>query len=254
METVRCEVCVEGVPGALAAAEGGAHRIELCAGLVEGGTTPSLGALGVVLERVRIDTTVLVRPRGGDFLYTPEEMEVMIRDVRSIRDAGAFGIAIGALARDGGVDEEAMAAVMEAAGPMSVTFHRAFDMARDPWRTLDTLVELGVDRILTSGLEKSVPEGTDLIRGLVSAAGGRISIMPGGGIRRENVAGIVRETGVREVHFTAFTRGESPMLHQNSRPRMGAAEVPGEFDRLLTDPLEVRAVLQALDSASLGGH
>ena len=176
METVRCEVCVEGVPGALAAAEGGAHRIELCAGLVEGGTTPSLGALGVVLERVRIDTTVLVRPRGGDFLYTPEEMEVMIRDVRSIRDAGAFGIAIGALARDGGVDEEAMAAVMEAAGPMSVTFHRAFDMARDPWRTLDTLVELGVDRILTSGLEKSVPEGTDLIRGLVSAAGGRISI------------------------------------------------------------------------------
>lgn len=135
---------------------------------------------------------------------------------------------------------------------MSVTFHRAFDMARDPWKTMDALVEFGVDRILTSGLERSVREGIGLVKGLVSAAAGRISIMPGGGIRKENVAGIVRETGVREVHFTAFTRGESPMLHRNARPRMGAAEVPGEFDRLLTDPLEVRAVLQALDSESVG--
>lgn len=248
MERVRCEVCVEGVLGALAAADGGAHRVELCAGLVEGGTTPSIGTVSSVLRELEIDTSVLIRPRGGDFLYAPEELEVMIRDIRGIRDAGAFGIAVGVLTRQGTVDQKAMEAVMDAAGGMSVTFHRAFDMVEDPWKALETVVDLGVDRILTSGLERSVPEGIGLIKGLVSAARGRISIMPGAGIREQNVKEIVRDTGVHEIHFTGFSRGESPMLHRNPRPRMGAEEVPGEFDRIYTDPQKVRAILQALDS------
>jgi len=240
---VTCEVCVEGVSGALAAAEGGAHRIELCAGLVEGGTTPSVGTLSAVLEAGSVDTMVLVRPRGGDFLYSDAELDVMVRDVRAVGAAGALGIATGALTREGEVDEVATAALREAAGDMSFTFHRAFDMTRDPLQALETLIELGVDRILTSGQAKSVPEGLDLIRELVGVAGDRIIIMPGAGIREENVRTVIRETGVREIHFTAFVEGESPMIHRNPRPLMGASRVPAEYELLLTDPGVVRAFL-----------
>lgn len=243
---IKCEVCVEGLPGALAAAEGGAHRVELCAGLVEGGTTPSLGTLGLVLDRVGIDTVVLVRPRGGDFLYTPEELETILRDVDTVRGLGAFGIAAGALTTEGTVDVLAMERILEAAGPLSVTFHRAFDMVRDTGEALDTLVGLGVDRILTSGQHRSVPEGQDLVRELVQQAGQEVSIMPGGGLREENIREIVLTTGVREVHFTAFSHWESPMVHRNHRPLMGADRVPGEYERISTDPEGVRRIVGAL--------
>lgn len=243
---ITCEVCVEGLPGALAAAEGGAHRIELCAGLVEGGTTPSLGTLRLVLDRVGIDTVVLVRPRGGDFLYALEELDTLLMDVGTVRDLGAFGIATGALTAQGTVDVVAMERILEEAGPLSVTFHRAFDMVRDPGEALETLVGLGVDRILTSGQHRSVPEGQDLIRELVRRAGQRISIMPGGGIREGNIREIVRATGVREVHFTALSYRDSPMVHRNLRPLMGADRVPGEYERISTDPEEVRRVVGAL--------
>jgi len=244
---ITCEVCVEGLPGALAAAEGGAHRVELCAGLVEGGTTPSSGTLSLVLERVKVDTVVLVRPRGGDFLYSDDELDTLLMDVAAARHAGAYGIATGALTRDGSVDVPAMERVMEAATPMSVTFHRAFDMVRDPWEALEILIRLGVDRVLTSGQEGSVPEGLTFIREAVGRAAGRISIMPGGGLRRENIREIVRETGVREVHFTAFTWGESLMSHRNLRPLMGADRVPGEYERMSTDPRAVAAMMKELD-------
>jgi copper homeostasis protein len=243
---ITCEVCVEGLSGALAAAEGGAHRVELCAGLVEGGTTPSLGTLGLVLDRVEIDTVVLVRPRGGDFLYSPVELDTILLDVGTVRSSGAFGIATGVLTAEGKVDVVAMERILEVAGPLSVTFHRAFDMVRDPAEALETLVGLGVDRILTSGQDRSVPEGQGLIREMAQLAGQRISIMPGGGLREGNVREIVQATGVREVHFTAFTHWDSPMAHRNLRPLMGADRVPGEFERISTDPEGVRRVIGAL--------
>jgi copper homeostasis protein len=247
---ITCEVCVEGVPGALGAQEGGAQRIELCAGLVEGGTTPSIGTISRVLDTLSIPTVVLIRPRGGDFLYEPDELEALLRDVEAVKKAGAFGIATGALTRDGDVDRVAMAEVMKAAGPLSVTFHRAFDMTRQPSDALETLVQLGVDRVLTSGQERSVPEGLALIRKLAGKAGGRISIMPGGGVTEANVAGIIRQTGVREVHFTAFRSLESPMVHRNPRPLMGGDRVPGEYERLATDPNRVRRFLDAAENSS----
>jgi copper homeostasis protein len=247
---ITCEVCVEGVPGALAAAQGGAHRLELCAGLVEGGTTPSLGTLRMVLERAGVDTVVLVRPRGGDFLYTREELDTILMDVEVARCSGAFGIATGVLTRDGSVDEGAMEEIMKVAGPMSVTFHRAFDMVRDAWGAMETLVGLGVDRILTSGQAQTAPEGQHLIREAVERAAGRISVMPGGGLGRENVREIVRSTGVKEVHFAALSLGESPMTHRNLRPLMGAARVPGEYERITTDPNRVRSIVGEL--AGLG--
>ena len=240
---ITCEVCVEGVPGAIAAEAGGADRIELCAGLVEGGTTPSVGTLSAVLEAISADVMVLVRPRGGDFLYSDAELDVMLRDVRAVRAAGALGIATGALTREGEVDENATAALREAAGGMSFTFHRAFDMTRDPYQSLETLIQLGVHRVLTSGQERSVPEGMDLIGGLVELAKGRTSIMPGGGIKADNIQHIIRKTGARELHFTAFSSQESPMAHRNTRPLMGSDRVPGEYEKLVTSPEAVRGIV-----------
>jgi len=243
---ITCEVCVEGYPGAVAAARGGAHRIELCSGLVEGGTTPSFGTLRAVVEKVETRTVVLVRPRGGDFLYTPEELEVMIRDVGHAREVGVFGVATGALTADGEVDEEAMEKIMEEAGELSVTFHRAFDMVRDPWQALETLIDLGVHRILTSGGARTVPEGLGLIGALVREARGRLSIMPGGGLTERNVREVVQATSVGEVHFTASRHWESPMTHRNPAPRMGASRLPGEYERSSTSPERVRQVMEAL--------
>lgn len=243
---ITCEVCVEGLPGALAAEAGGAHRVELCAGLVEGGTTPSLGTLELVHNRVGIDCMVLIRPRGGDFLYAPDELDTILLDVRTARSIGVLGVATGALTPEGQVDTEAMKRILDAAGPLSVTFHRAFDMVRDPREALETLIGLGVDRVLTSGQERSVPEGQQLIRELVGQAGGRISIMPGGGVTAENVLGVVQATAVREIHFTAFAQIQSPMAHRNPRPRMGANRIPGEYERSATDPAEVRRIMGAL--------
>jgi len=174
----------------------------------------------------------------------------MIRDIRHVRELGAFGIATGVLTREGQVDVSAMEPIMEAAGTMSVTFHRAFDMTRDPYEALETLAALGVDRILTSGQERSVPEGLSLIRELSKAAGGRLSIMPGGGIREENVQEIIEETLVEEVHFTAFSNFESPMKHRNARPLMGSERVPGEYERWITDATSVRSIV---DRAVAGG-
>lgn len=245
------EVCVEGFPGALAAQAGGADRVELCAGLVEGGTTPSRGTIEATIEALSIPTVVLIRPRGGDFLYSAEEVQVMLRDVRRAREAGAFGVATGALTESGEIDLPVMESLLEEAGPLSITFHRAFDMLEDPLRGLQRLARLGVDRILTSGQERSVPEGLPLIRRLVEQAGDGISIMPGGGIKVENVRRILEETGAREIHFTATTRFESPALHRNLRPRMGSDRVPGEYDRVGTDPEFVRRIREAAERGHL---
>lgn len=207
---------------------------------------PSQGAVGLAVERLGIPTVVLIRPRGGDFLYSREELECMLRDISLAGEAGAFGIATGALTKDGRVDEEAMDQVREAAGAMSLTFHRAFDMVRNPLIALETLIELGVDRILTSGGERSVPEAVEPLQALVGTAGDRISIMPGGGIREANIREIVERTGAREVHFTAFSRWESPMAFRNPRPLMGGDSLPGEYERIGTDPAEVRRIMEAL--------
>jgi copper homeostasis protein len=247
-----CEVCVEGVPGAKAAEAGRAHRIELCAGLVEGGTTPSIGTISKALEIVAIPIMVLIRPRGGDFLYTAEELGALLGDVEAVREAGAFGIATGVLTKEGDVDLPAMEQIMDAAGPLSVTFHRAFDMTRDPHASLETLIQLGVDRVLTSGQEWSAPEGLDLIGRLVESSDGRISVMPGGGIREDNVRGIIQKTGVKEVHFAAFSSLDSPMVHRNTRPLMGSDRVPGEYEKLVTDSEQVRGVVEAAGSAPQG--
>jgi copper homeostasis protein len=235
------EVCIDSVEAAVAAQQGGAQRVELCANLLEGGTTPSAGSILLARQKIDIDLNVIIRPRGGDFCYSGAEFEVMKVDVETAKRLGANGVVIGILKEDGSVDRERTAELVGLARPMSVTFHRAFDMARDPYQALETLVELGVDRILTSGQQVSVLEGLDVIAELVRRAGKRIIIMPGGGITERNIRKILEVSGAQEVHFVASKSVESRMRYRNPDCFMGGELRPPEFSLSVTDPERVRA-------------
>src|SRR5256885_4769372 len=205
------EACVDSIESALAAARGGAHRIELCANLIEGGTAPSAGTLAVCRSQLDIPIFVLIRPRCGDFLYSAAELAVMLEDIRRAKEAGAQGIVTGVLRADGDMDTDRTRELSEAARPLQVTFHRAFDVCRDAGRALETLIALGVERVLTSGQAGTALEGADTIAGLVRRAAGRIVVLPGGGVTEDNVAALVRATGVTEVHLTGAAAHQSGM-------------------------------------------
>lgn len=229
------EACVDSPESAAAAEQGGADRVELCCALLEGGLTPSAGAIARTRERIRLGLNVIVRPRGGDFLYSDDEQNVMLRDVDTAKDLGADGIVIGVLTKDGDVDVPRTRALIERARPMSVTFHRAFDMAREPFEALEALVELGVDRVLTSGQEESAVAGMDLLRALVERARDRILVMPCGNIHPGNIRKIVEGTGAKELHVTGFLEADSGMQYRNPRVTMGGVLRPPEYRRSVTD-------------------
>jgi copper homeostasis protein len=245
---MRVEICVDSVEGAQAAERGGADRVELCDNLMEGGTTPSAGCIKLARARLRIGLQVIIRPRGGDFLYSETELEVMAEDIRSAKALGADGVVLGCLTARGDIDVARTQALLEQARPLNVTFHRAFDMCRDPERALEELIGLGVDRVLTSGQEASCLEGLELIARLHRQAAGRIILLPGGGITPRNVQRIVAGTGVTEVHLSARTTVKSAMEHQNGRCFMGGALRPPEFSWKTTDESAVRLVVSRLQS------
>jgi copper homeostasis protein len=240
------EICLESLADVLAAEAGGADRVELCADLVEGGITPSLGTIRLAKARARIPVMVMIRPRGGDFLYTQTEFDVMLADIEACKQAGADGVVFGVLTANGVVDRERTARLVAAAKPMQVTFHRAFDMTRDAGESLETLIALGVDRVLTSGREASVPEGIATLRALVQQAGERILVMPGAGINERNIAEVARTTRAKELHFAAFGRRDSGMQYRNPKPYMGASAPPGEYELQSTDVEVVRRTIAAL--------
>lgn len=239
------EVCLESVADVLAAQAGGADRVELCADLVEGGTTPSAGTIRLAVQEARIPVMVMIRPRGGDFLYSDLELAVMLEDIRFARDCEAHGVVCGALTADGRIDVARTARLVEAARPLRVTFHRAFDMTRDPRAALATLIDLGVDRVLTSGQQAAAPQGLGLIRQLIEEAGDRIVVMPGAGIEEHNIREVAAQTGATELHFAAFAKNESGMTYRNPRPGMSAGPAPGEFERQATDVERVRRFVAA---------
>ena len=201
------EAAVESLDAALAAAEGGAHRIELCADLAHGGTTPDTQLLRDCLTRLTIPVFVLVRPRAGDFVYTDAEHRTALEQIRQAKAAGAHGIVTGELTSTGDIDEERTRELIAAARPLPMTFHRAFDECHDQAQALEVLIGLGVERVLTSGGTRTAAEGAARIRQLVGQAQGRIEILPGGGINPENVRTIC-ETGVGEVHFSVKEAGK----------------------------------------------
>ena len=242
-EIVLVEACVATVGSALAAESAGAGRLELCANLVEGGVTPSIGMLMGVRERVRLPVFVLIRPRGGDFLFDGDEREVMLRDIAEAGARGANGVVIGALDPEGGVDQALTRRLAEAARPMAVTFHRAFDLVREPARELETLIGLGIERVLTSGQAPNAILGSGAIAALVALAAGRITVMAGGGINEANAARVVRETGVGEIHVGAGGIRDSGMEFRREGVFMGKPYQPDEYRRVETDSERVREIV-----------
>jgi len=201
--TVLLEACVDDVAAATRAGEIGADRLELCANLDSGGTTPVSQTITGTRRASGVPLYVMIRPRPGDFQYTGDELGRMLRDIARARKLGAGGVVLGALDRTARLDREALARLLAAARPMAVTFHRAFDQVQDQLEALDTLCALGVERVLTSGQAITAEAGIPRLKLLVARAAGRIGILAGGGIRAQNVARIVAETGVREIHLRA---------------------------------------------------
>ncbi len=234
------EVCVDSVGSALAAEAGGADRIELCAALGEGGLTPTAGLMEAVRERVRLPIAAMVRPRAGDFCYDDDEFGVMCRDLALLKRLGADMIVFGVLSPDGTVDRERAARLIAEARPLPVTFHRAFDVAQDARAALGTLVELGVERVLTSGQEKSVLEGLELVTELIRLAGDRIIVVPGGGITERNLPRILRECAAAEFHVSASATRDSRMVFRRSGVPMGRVLAASEFAVPVADAGRVR--------------
>ncbi len=229
----------------MAAQQGGAARVELCDNLIVGGTTPSAGTLELARKHLHIALNVIIRPRGGDFFYSDIEFEIMQRDIEIAKQLGVDGVVIGILKPNGTIDKARTRDLVQRARPMSVTFHKAFDMTRDPFAALDTLIELGVNRVLTSGQEASVSEGIEVVRALVKRAGKKIIIMPGGKISARNIQTILQKTGAREFHSTAWREQQSAMEFRNPRVFMGGAFRPPEYTRNFTDAERVRQMVRA---------
>ena len=245
------EICANGVESCIAAQEGGADRVELCAGIPEGGTTPSYGEIKTarrVLTTTRLH--VIIRPRGGDFLYSPLELERMAADIDIARELGADGVVFGCLRPDGNLDTEANAMLMEHAKGLSVTFHRAFDRCNNPYKALDQLIELGIDRVLTSGQQPTAEQGIPLLKELQEQANGKITILAGCGVNENNIRKIQEQSGVSEFHFSARTPVKSRMEYINSDVYMGDSGAD-ESTLMYTSAERVRATIHQLDNIIL---
>ncbi len=240
------EVAVDSIPDALLAERAGANRIELCSNLAEGGTTPSAGSMRAAVARLRIPVFAMIRPRGGDFLYDAMEIEVMLRDIEMAKQCGVHGIVSGALQPNGGIDEEGTEALVEAAAPLPLTFHRAFDQTRQVSESLDTCLALGVARVLTSAGRATALEGVDGLRELARRAGSRLTIVGGGGIRASHLVQLVERTGLREFHLGPRKRTSTTM------------RVHGQVDAwqewTVLDEAGVREACAVAASVSIFGH
>ncbi|HET9134013.1 MAG TPA: copper homeostasis protein CutC [Gemmatimonadales bacterium] len=250
MPRILLEACVDTLRSCVAAASGGADRLELCDNLSDGGTTPSAGLVGMALERVGIPVFPIVRVRGGGFVYDDDEREAMLRDLAHFRTVGAPGAVIGALTEIGTIDRTFVARCQDIAGTMSLTFHRAFDVTRDPSEALEMLIALGIPRVLTSGAAPTAWEGRTTLAELVDEADAHITVMAGGGIREEHVAELVEATRVREVHV----RGTMPWRDARE---WDAPAIPfrralpdDELLRWETDPVRIAAIRAALTTGT----
>ena len=240
---MRFEICVDSTAGVRAAKAAGADRVELCGNLLEGGVTPSLGAIRQARTVAGIGLHVIIRPRGGDFLFEDDDFAIMRADIEAAKAEGADGVVIGVLTAAGTVDAERTRELIALARPLAVTFHRAFDMTPEPFEALETLIGLGADRVLTSGQEATVLEGLPLITELVQRAGQRIIVMPGGGITVRNAVRIVAVAKPSEIHFAALEQAASPMQFRRQHVFMGGELRPPEYDRLVTSAASIRSIM-----------
>lgn len=237
---MRLEICIDCIESALAAETGGADRIEICGSLAAGGTTPSVGLVQQCLQRCQLPSVVMIRPHDGGFVYSEDDMSTMLNDIAAMKKLGVQGLVLGALTAEGNIDVRTMQRLIEAAGSMQVTFHRAFDMVRDPLRAMDEIIGLGVDRLLTSGQKTCAEEGVSLIQQLVVRADGRLSVMAGAGVNASNVRRIIEVTEVTEIHASASISRTSDFALQ---------EVRFGDDSRVTSVNHVRELIQQMSSA-----
>ena len=226
------EIACFNIASAVAAAQAGADRIELCDNPQDGGTTPSYGTIRMAIEKISVPVFLIIRPRGGDFLYNADEFEAMLHDVQLCRDMGCKGIVLGLLKKNGSVDVARTIQLVQTAGEMEVTFHRAFDRAYHPIKALEDIIATGCKRLLTSGQKETAFEGKDLIRKLIQQAAGRITVMPGSGVRSSNIAFLKSFTGASEFHSSARIQVPSGMefistgiKEENSTTLVNKAEI-----------------------------
>jgi len=239
------EACVNSAVSAIEAQLGGADRVELCAGMPEGGCTPSAGSIRIARKKLHIGLFVMIRPRGADFLYSGPEFDIMKEDVRLAKELGADGVVFGILQTDGTIDRERMAMLAGLARPMSITCHRAFDMTRDPFEAMETLIGIGIDRILTSGQADSALLGARLIRQLIIQANGRIILMPGHGIKENNLEQVIRETRAQEFHLYLTKKVRSGMEFIRDQVKMGQPGLP-EYETVVVDRNKIKKAREIL--------
>ncbi|MCX6267814.1 MAG: copper homeostasis protein CutC [Bacteroidetes bacterium] len=242
------EACVNSAVSAIEAQKGGADRVELCENLHDGGTTPSAGSIRFARKNLNISLFVMIRPRGGDFLYSEAEFNIMQEDIRVAKKTGADGVVFGILLPDGTVDVKRMNMLVKLARPMGITCHRAFDMAADPFRAMEDLIGTGIDRILTSGQQPSAIQGAGLIRDLILKSANRIIIMPGCGVKEHNAIQLIETTGAKEVHIHLDKQANSHMQFRQSSVYMGK---PGqsEFDHPVADWERIKEFRLRIDGA-----
>ncbi|MDR1879439.1 MAG: copper homeostasis protein CutC [Tannerellaceae bacterium] len=240
------EICANSAQSCVEAEAGGAKRVELCAAIPEGGVTPSYGEIRTAQEMTSsVAIHCIIRPRGGDFLYTPAEIQSMLYDIEMAKALNIQGVVFGCLTKEGDIDVALLQRLVAAAKPLSITFHRAFDVCRDPFKALEQIVEAGCHRILTSGQQPDAVKGIPLIAELVKRAAGRIVIMPGCGVRETNIARIEAATGATEFHTSARSVLYSRMEYRNEQVPMGSSAVTSEFETVQTDRKKVAACLSS---------
>lgn len=239
MEKVILEVCVDSVESALAAVRGGADRLEVCANLIIGGTTPGVSQFKQIRKACDVPLHVLIRPRYGDFLYTEAEMQMMEEDTQMFCCLGADGIVAGCLKADGRMDRQRMGCLRKAAGKKRFTFHRAFDVCSDPFRTLEEAAELGIDTVLSSGQQENCMKGKELLGELIRRSGERVEILVGGGVNADNIPCLMKEIQARAFHLSGKTVLDSGMIYRRSGVSMGVAGI-GEYTILRTDEENIR--------------
>ncbi|HNW75571.1 MAG TPA: copper homeostasis protein CutC [Bacteroidales bacterium] len=247
------EACVNSAISAVEAMKGGADRVELCENMAEGGCTPSAGTVRYAVRHLHIPVFVMIRPRGADFLYNEAEFEIMKEDVVVAKESGASGVVFGILTDDGKIDAVRMEELIRLARPMGITCHRAFDMTSDPIEALDTLIRLGVDRVLTSGQTDSALTGAPLIRELIRHASGRILIMPGHGIKEHNLEQVIRATGASEFHLYLPKKVRSSMHYVREEVKMGNPDL-SEYDHTIIDHQKIsraKEIIRSFNSSSL---
>ena len=241
------EICIDSVESAIAAQQGGAQRVELCSALTEGGLTPSIGLHRAVRSAIDIGLYVMIRPRGGDFLYSTEELAVMREDIAQARANGADGVVFGLLDEEGDVDIPRTRELVELASPMDVTFHRAVDMARDLNTAVEGILKTGANRILTSGAAQTALLGIAPLQQMIQTHGSRIQIMVCGGVRAENVGEIMRSTGARQFHAALRQEIGSRVKHRPDSLHLGATKAD-DYTRKVVMSQDVRSLRAAIDS------